>query len=165
MAEKNTTQRELTCICCPVGCALTVTIEGDNSVTVTGNRCPRGAAYGEKEVTNPTRIVTSTVRVEGYPDTVVSVKTASDIPKGRIDDCMKALADVTVAAPIHVGDVIVENVADTGVNIVATRSFSWVTEDRTIENRAYLGQWTQYIPMTRLGYAMGRAWNEQREVT
>lgn len=66
MAEKNTTQRELTCICCPVGCALTVTIEGDNSVTVTGNRCPRGAAYGEKEVTNPTRIVTSTVRVEGY---------------------------------------------------------------------------------------------------
>ena len=119
MAEKNTTQRELTCICCPVGCALTVTIEGDNSVTVTGNRCPRGAAYGEKEVTNPTRIVTSTVRVEGYPDTVVSVKTASDIPKGRIDDCMKALADVTVAAPIHVGDVIVENVADTGVRPVS----------------------------------------------
>ena len=123
MAEKNTTQRELTCICCPVGCALTVTIEGDNSVTVTGNRCPRGAAYGEKEVTNPTRIVTSTVRVEGYPDTVVSVKTASDIPKGRIDDCMKDLADVTAATPIHVGDVIVENVADTGVNMVATRSF------------------------------------------
>ena len=123
MAEKNTTQRELTCICCPVGCALTVTIAADNSVTVTGNRCPRGAAYGEKEVTNPTRIVTSTVRVEGYPDTVVSVKTASDIPKGRINDCMKAPADVTATAPIHVGDVIVENIADTGVNIVATRSF------------------------------------------
>lgn len=103
MAEKNTTQKELTCICCPVGCALTVTIADDSSVTVTGNRCPRGAAYGEKEVTNPTRIVTSTVRVTGYPDAVVSVKTASDIPKGRIDDCMKALADVTVAAPIHVG--------------------------------------------------------------
>ena len=117
MAEKNTTQKELTCICWPVGCALTVIIADDSSVTVTGNRCPRGAAYGEKEVTNPTRIVTSTVRVEG------SVKTASDIPKGRIDDCMKALADVTAATPIHVGDVIVENVADTGVNIVATRSF------------------------------------------
>ena len=52
MAEKNTTQKELTCICCPVGCALTVTIADDSSVTVTGNRCPRGAAYGEKEVTN-----------------------------------------------------------------------------------------------------------------
>ena len=51
MAEKNTTQKELTCICCPVGCALTVTIADDSSVTVTGNRCPRGAAYGEKEVT------------------------------------------------------------------------------------------------------------------
>lgn len=119
----DTTQRELTCICCPVGCALTVNITSDNSVTVTGNRCPRGAAYGEKEVTNPTRIVTSTVRVAGYPDAVVSVKTASDIPKGKITDCMKALAGVTATAPIHVGDVIVENVADTGVNIVATRSF------------------------------------------
>ena len=62
MAEKNTTQKELTCICCPVGCALTVIIADDSSVTVTGNRCPRGAAYGEKEVTHPTRIVTSTVR-------------------------------------------------------------------------------------------------------
>lgn len=123
MAEKNITQKELTCICCPVGCALTVTIADDSSVTVTGNRCPRGAAYGEKEVTNPTRIVTSTVRVAGYPDAVVSVKTASDIPKGKITDCMKALADVTATAPIRVGDVIVENVADTGVNIVATRSF------------------------------------------
>ena len=104
MAEKKTTQKELTCICCPVGCPLTVTIEGDNSVTVNGNRCPRGAAYGEKEVTNPTRIVTSTVRVTGYPDAVVSVKTASDIPKGKMDDCMKALAGVAVAAPIHVGE-------------------------------------------------------------
>lgn len=128
MTEKDekitdTTQRELTCICCPVGCALTVNIASDNNVTVTGNRCPRGAAYGEKEVTNPTRIVTSTVRVAGYPDTVVSVKTASDIPKGKITDCMKALAGVTATAPIHVGDVIVKNVADTGVDIVATRSF------------------------------------------
>ena len=123
MAEKKTTQKELTCICCPVGCPLTVTIEGDNSVTVNGNRCPRGAAYGEKEVTNPTRIVTSTVRVTGYPDAVVSVKTASDIPKGKMDDCMKALAGGAVAAPIHVGDIILENVADTGVDIVATRSF------------------------------------------
>lgn len=123
MAEKNTTQRELTCICCPVGCALTVNIADDNSVTVTGNRCPRGAAYGEKEVSNPTRIVTSTVRIEGYPDAVVAVKTASDIPKGKIGDCMKALAKVTATAPVHVGDIILENVADTGVNIVATRSF------------------------------------------
>ena len=123
MAEKNTIQKELTCICCPVGCALTVTIADDNSVIVNGNRCPRGTAYGEKEVTHPTRIVTSTVRVARYPDTVVSVKTASDIPRGKIEDCMKALADVTVTAPIRVGDVIVKNIADTGVNIVATRSF------------------------------------------
>ena len=123
MGEKTITQKELTCICCPVGCTLTVTIADDSSVIVTGNRCPRGAAYGEKEVTHPTRIVTSTVRVAGYPNTVIPVKTASDIPKGKIVDCMKALAGVVATAPVHVGDVIVENIADTGVNIVATRSF------------------------------------------
>ena len=122
MAEKNTTQRELTCICCPVGCALTVTIEGDNSVTVTGNRCPRGAAYGEKEVTNPTRIVTSTVRVKGGIYPMANVKTASDIPKGRIFDCVNALKDVTVNAPLKIGDVVLSDVAGTGVDIIAARN-------------------------------------------
>lgn len=116
--------RELTCICCPVGCALTVTIAADGTASVTGNKCPRGAAYGAKEVTNPTRIVTSTVRVSDHKDAAVPVKTASDIPKGKITDCMKALASVEVTAPVHMGDVVLQNVAGTGVNIIATRSFA-----------------------------------------
>ncbi len=112
---------EMTCICCPVGCALTVEMDQDKKVTVTGNRCPRGAAYGEKELTNPTRIVTSTVRVAGRENGVAAVKTASDIPKGRIARCMEELAAVTLTPPVRIGDVVLENVADTGVSIVVTR--------------------------------------------
>ena len=82
--------RELTCIGCPLGCQLTVTM-GENEIKVEGNTCPRGEAYAKKEVTNPTRIVTSTVRVEGGTIERVSVKTASDIPKGSIFECMKEI--------------------------------------------------------------------------
>lgn len=113
---------ELTCICCPIGCALNAQVNADGTVQVSGNKCPRGAAYGEKELTNPTRIVTSTVCVAGRKDTVVAVKTASDIPKGKIMECMRALQDVEVEPPVHIGDIILENVADMGVNIVATRN-------------------------------------------
>lgn len=113
--------RELICINCPLGCALTVTLENGEVTRVTGNTCPRGEAYARKECTNPTRIVTTTVRVEGGQLPVVSVKTASDIPKGKIADCVRALKDVKVNAPVHIGDVILENAAGTGVNIIATK--------------------------------------------
>ena len=112
----------LICIGCPLGCPLTVEMEGGEVKTVSGNTCPRGDAYARKEMTNPTRIVTSTVRVAGGRLAMVSVKTASDIPKGKIFDCVKALKDVEVKAPVKIGDVIVENVAGTGVNIIATKN-------------------------------------------
>ena len=112
--------RELTCIQCPMGCALTVTIE-DGKVSVSGNSCPRGAAYGEKEVTHPTRIVTSSVPVDGGEIARVSVKTASDIPKEKIFDIMKEIRAVHVPAPVHIGDIILSNVAGTQVNVIATK--------------------------------------------
>lgn len=115
-------RKEMTCICCPLGCSLEVTQE-DGLVMVTGNTCPRGAQYGEKELTNPTRTVTSTVRIKGVQNEVLSVKTASDIPKGKIMECMEALAGVEAKAPVHIGEVVLANVAGTGVNIVATRNF------------------------------------------
>jgi len=114
-------KRELTCIRCPIGCQLTVTVEGE-SVTVTGNTCPRGAEYGAKEVTNPTRTVTSSIRLSGGALPLVSVKTATDIPKDRIFDVMDAIRGRTAAAPVRIGDVLIPDVAGTGVNIVATRN-------------------------------------------
>ena len=113
--------KELTCIQCPLGCPLTVTVDGD-TVTVTGNTCPRGAVYGEKEVTHPTRTVTSTVVVEGGEMARVSVKTAGDIPKEKIFDVMAEIRGTKLTAPVTIGDVIIKNAADTGVDIIATKS-------------------------------------------
>ena len=116
------TTRELTCIGCPLGCSITVTMNGTDVVSVTGNTCPRGDAYARKEVTNPTRIVTSTVRVEGGISPMVNVKTASDIPKSKIFECVSALKNVVVTAPVKIGDVVLSNVAGTGVDVVAAKN-------------------------------------------
>lgn len=116
--------RELTCIGCPLGCSLTVTIEHDTVTAVTGNTCPKGDAYARKEVTNPTRIVTSTVRVKGGTASMVNVKTASDIPKDKIFACITAIRDIEVAAPVKIGDVILSDAAGTGVDIIAAKNIS-----------------------------------------
>ena len=119
-------RKELICIGCPWGCNLTVEMDGGQVVSVNGNTCKRGDDYARKELTDPRRIVTSTVPVAGGNLPVVSVKTASDIPKGKIRECLCALKGVTLTAPVQIGDVIVENVADTGVDVIATKSISAV---------------------------------------
>ncbi len=113
-------KRELICICCPLGCQMVVIIEDGNVIEITGNSCKRGEIYAIKEIISPTRIVTSTVKVDGGEKHYVSVKTKEDIPKDKIYDCMKSLQNVIVKAPINIGDIIVDNVAETGVPIVAT---------------------------------------------
>ncbi len=119
MSEIET--RELICIGCPLGCLLTVEMKGTEVVSVTGNTCPNGDRYARKEVTDPKRTVTSTVRVLGGSLPVVSVKTAQDIPKNKIFDCMLELATIRVKAPVLEGDVIVSNIANTGVSVIATK--------------------------------------------
>lgn len=115
-------ERKLTCIGCPMGCPLTVVMNDEEVVSVTGNTCKRGDVYARKEVTDPTRIVTSTVRVSGGSIPMVSVKTKEDIPKDKIFECVRALKGIQVPAPVHIGDIILKNVADTGVDIVATKN-------------------------------------------
>lgn len=118
----------LTCIGCPLGCALTVEMEDKEVKAVTGNTCPNGEAYARKEMTNPTRIVTSTVRVEGGRLPMVSVKTASDVPKGSIFDCIRALKDIDIPAPVTIGQVILPDIAGTGVPVIATKNVPCKTE-------------------------------------
>lgn len=115
--------KNLICISCPIGCHLEVSLDDNNNVTkVEGNTCKRGITYAEKEITNPTRFVTSTVKVEHGSEERISVKTEFDIPKAKIFDVMKEINKITVEAPIKMDDVVIENVAGTGVNIIATRS-------------------------------------------
>lgn len=116
-------KRELTCIQCPMGCAITVEMENGEVVNISGYTCNRGRIYAGKEVTNPTRTVTSSVRVSGSAtEKMVSVKTKTDVPKEKVLDCVKALKGITVQAPVRIGDVVLHDAAGTGVDIVATRN-------------------------------------------
>lgn len=114
-------KRSLTCIGCPLGCTVTVELDNGQITAVTGNTCKRGDDYARKEVTRPMRVVTSTVRVTGGDIPVVSVKTERDIPKVKIMDIMRSLTDISVPAPVHIGDVILKNAAQTAVDIIATK--------------------------------------------
>ena len=115
-------KRELTCIGCPMGCQITVELENGEVLSVKGNTCPIGDNYARKEVIHPERTVTSTVVVDGGDKPRCSVKTAGNIPKDKIDECMKVIDAVRVKAPVKIGDVIIDNVLGTGVNVVATRN-------------------------------------------
>ncbi len=111
-------KRKLTCILCPRGCTLDVSVDGNN-VFVTGNACPRGRYYGEEEVISPKRTVTSVIRVSNREDTMVSVKTDKPVSKVDIFAVMKAIRGAAATAPIKVGDVILADVC--GSAIIATK--------------------------------------------
>jgi len=111
--------RNITCIICPRGCAMTAEIDGDQ-VRVAGNACPRGEEYAVNECLHPVRTVTSTVRVSNRPDCMVSVKTASPVPKGSMMAVMEALRSTEVQAPVALGQVILEDVF--GSRIIATKA-------------------------------------------
>ena len=110
----------LTCIGCPLGCTVEVVKNGDTIESITGNTCKRGYDYAQTEVLAPVRTVTSTVRVRGGVNPVVAVKTKEPIPKSKIADCMKEIYDITVDAPVAIGDVLCNNIADTGIELVAS---------------------------------------------
>lgn len=123
----KTEVRSLTCIGCPMGCALTVKLCGGSIAEISGYTCKRGKTYAEKEVTAPARTVTSTIRVKGGELPVVSVKTITDIPKEKIFDCVRALKDAEVTAPVCIGDVILKDVCGTGVDVVSTKNIRRVS--------------------------------------
>lgn len=110
---------KITCINCPMGCPLEITIEND-IINIIGNKCNKGKEYAIREITNPTRIVTSTVRVNGGERPVVAVKTQNEIPKKLIFEVMKEINKVIINAPVNLGDIVIENVLNTSVNVIAT---------------------------------------------
>lgn len=117
-------KRELICIECPVGCRIEVDFDGATVNSVKGNACPRGKAYAENEVVCPMRTVTSTVRTD--TGTLVPVKTDRPVRKSEIFAVMKKINKILCKAPVHIGDVIFENISD-GANLVATGN---ITEEK-----------------------------------
>ena len=110
--------KELTCIVCPRGCRLKV----DDNMNVTGNSCPRGEKYAINELTNPTRTITSSIRVTNREHTLVSVKTDKPIPKVQMFEVMKEIDKLSVEAPTHIGQVVKENILGLDSNIVITKN-------------------------------------------
>lgn len=113
--------KELICITCPKGCHITVEEQG-GEYKISGNECEKGHSYALKEMTNPTRVITSTVRVHGAQHSRLPVKTASDIPKDVMVQAVRLLDGVDIQAPVRVGDVVLEDILGTGVPFVATRT-------------------------------------------
>ncbi|WP_105617595.1 DUF1667 domain-containing protein [Vallitalea okinawensis] len=114
--------REMVCIVCPVGCHMKVTSNEGQVTKVEGNSCKRGIGYAEAECTHPTRTLTTTMRIKNGEVPMISVKTDEPVPKSLLMACMEAINKAKIQAPIHVGDKIIENILDTGSNIVATRN-------------------------------------------
>ncbi len=114
-------KKEMLCIICPLGCNMYVQYTLKDIKNVEGNRCNLGLEYAEKEIFNPERTLTTTVRVKHGHLPLVSVKSAKPLPKERLFEVMNLLAKVEVEAPIRIGDKIVANLFDTGVDIVATK--------------------------------------------
>ena len=111
---------KLICICCPRGCHLTV--DEKNGFAVTGNHCPKGEAYGKSQLQHPVRVVTSTVRLLHSEYSRLPVKTDRAIPKEKIFDCMDLIATLEISAPVHVGDILAQNILGTEANLVATKT-------------------------------------------
>jgi CxxC motif-containing protein len=129
--------RELICIVCPTGCALTVTeaagADGVPVLGVTGNRCPRGEVYALEEVTDPRRTVTATCAINGGAANGgndshglnvrrVPVKTSSPCSKEKIPSLLKDIYDIKVRLPVKAGDLVIENWKDSGINVIVTRN-------------------------------------------
>lgn len=112
--------KELVCIVCPKGCRLHV--DEENDYAVTGNSCPRGAEYGHNEIKNPTRVLTSTVKLTGGLYRRCPVKTDRAVPKGKLMEIMRALNAVELRSPVKIGQIALENAAETGASVIVTKN-------------------------------------------
>ena len=110
-------KQNLTCVECPMGCAIEVEVENGRAVSVVGNSCPRGKMYAENEVVCPKRVLTTSVRLRD--GNMISVKTSEPVKKAEMFEIMKKVNSVHPSAPVRIGDVLVKEIAD-GVDLIAT---------------------------------------------
>ncbi|MDR1943994.1 MAG: DUF1667 domain-containing protein [Synergistaceae bacterium] len=116
--------KKFLCVSCPVGCLLKVTVRGKEVLSVEDNGCPLGVKYARNEVANPVRTFTSTVRVNGGSLPVCPVRSRTPLPLSKVFSVTREVAKVTALAPISIGQVLIEDVCGTGVDIIASRSLT-----------------------------------------
>ena len=115
-------KKEIICTVCPVGCNLIVEGEGESITSITGNECNRGLEYGKNEFAHPVRILTTTVKVEGSSEELLSVRSNKPVPKELLMDCMEKIREVKIYPPVKSKSIIISDICGCGADIVATAS-------------------------------------------
>lgn len=111
-----------TCIVCPLSCQITLSIDNDEIIQVTGNTCRRGEEFARNEYKNPVRTLTTVVGLENSEYHCLPVISDGSISKDKLMECLEFLKNIKVSAPVSGGDVIVEDILSTGVNIIAAKT-------------------------------------------
>lgn len=117
-------EEKLHCIVCPLSCSGKIVFQQNEITDISGFSCPRGIRYAQEEVTAPKRTLTTTVRVEGGALPLLPVISRTPLPKEEVLDCARALAEITIMAPVFEGDIITSNILNLGIDIVAARDIT-----------------------------------------
>jgi len=115
-------KKEITCIVCPIGCKILVKKDGSNVKILDGNRCKRGLEYARSEALDPRRMLTSSILVLDGEWPLVSVKSTKPIPKKHIFSVLAEIKKTKVKAPVKLGQVLIKNVSNKDIDIVATKN-------------------------------------------
>lgn len=114
-------KKEIICTVCPRGCHILVEGDGKVAQTFDGYGCKRGITYAQNEYSNPVRILTTTVKLEDKENELLPVRSSAPVPMTKLFDCMEVIKAVAVKSPVKRYDIIVKNICETGVDIVATK--------------------------------------------
>ena len=113
-------EQEIICTVCPQGCRIHIIGDETGVHTVTGNTCVRGDIYARSEFVRPVRTLTTTVYVENAAESLLPVRTAKPVPKDKLEDCMAIIRKAVFRAPITAHQVLIANIAGTGVDLIAS---------------------------------------------
>ena len=115
-------KKDMICISCPIGCRISAEWENESDVTITGNKCQRGAVYGREEILSPRRVLTASIGINSSWLGRVPVMTNGTLPKGFIDPLLNKIYKMHLETPIARDDIIIKNIDNTGIDLIATRS-------------------------------------------
>lgn len=115
-------KKDMICISCPMGCRISAEWEIDSDITVSGNKCQRGVIYGQEEILSPRRVVTATIDINSTWLNRLPVMTTGTVPKGIIDSLLNKIYKMHLETPIARDDIIIQNIDDTGIDLIATRT-------------------------------------------
>ena len=119
-------EKEITCIICPIGCKILVKTDDTSFEILNGNKCNKGIDYAKSEALDPRRLLTSSILVENGEWPLVSVKSSKPVPKEKILVVLREIKNKTVSAPVKSGQIIIKNVAKTGIDIISTKTIKGI---------------------------------------